>query len=94
MFEQLLEQKVRTLRAFTLDHGRQGVHPFTRFLLIFVLGDIGRGRLKIFRTSLLGVGSHVCLLLKNLIFSDGFVYDESYRASIHASNLFPIWVVT
>lgn len=94
MFEQLLEQKVGTLRAFTLDHGRQGVHPFTRFLLIFVLGDIGRSRLKIFRTSLLWVGSHVCLLLKNLIFSDGFVYGESYRSSIHASNLFPIWVVT
>jgi hypothetical protein len=43
---------------------------------------------------LLGVGSHVCLLLKNLIFSDGFVNDESYRVGIHASNLFPIWFVT
>ena len=64
MFEQLLKQKVRTLRAFTLDDGRQSVHPFTRFLLIFVLGDVGRGWLKIFRTSLLGIGSHVCLLLK------------------------------
>ena len=94
MFEQLLEQKVRTLRAFTLDDGRQGVHPFTRFLLIFVLGDIGRCRLKIFRTSLLGVGSHVCLLLIEIVVSDGSFNDESYRVGIHASNLFPIWFVT
>ncbi len=51
-FEQLLKQKVGALRAFALDHRRQGVEPFTGFLGVEVgraehaLGEreIGHGR--------------------------------------------------
>ena len=35
-FEQLFQQKMRTLRAFFVDHGGQGVHPFTGFLTVQV----------------------------------------------------------
>ena len=38
VFEQLLKQKMRTVRSFGLNHGRERIHPFTRFLLIGIAG--------------------------------------------------------
>ena len=38
LFEQLLKEKVRALGALALNDGRQGVEPFARFLVVFVLG--------------------------------------------------------
>ena len=38
VLEQLLQEKVRALRALALDHGGQGVHPFAGFLAVRVFG--------------------------------------------------------
>ena len=45
VLEQLLQQKVRAIRAFALDHGGQGVHPFTGFLAVRVVGGLPWGGL-------------------------------------------------
>ncbi|KAF1042977.1 MAG: hypothetical protein GAK34_02735 [Delftia tsuruhatensis] len=39
MFEQVLDQLVRIFGAFTVDDGRQCVHPFARFLLVQAGGN-------------------------------------------------------
>jgi hypothetical protein len=45
VFEQLFEQVMRALRAFTFDDGGQGIHPLAGFLAVRVVG----GRAPVFR---------------------------------------------
>ena len=39
VFKQLLQEEVRTLWTFSLDHGRQSIHPLASFLGIGIIGS-------------------------------------------------------
>jgi hypothetical protein len=53
MFEQLLQKEVSPLRPLALNHGGQGIHPFTGFLGVRVI----RGRAE----QVLWICRHACL---------------------------------
>ena len=83
MLQQLLQQKVRPLWALALDHGGQGVHPFTGFLAVGIVGRNAEG--------MIGCCRHVYLLW--LVANFNTVQKFSHKIYIFSNNAIRIHIM-